>query len=115
MTNDPAGIVTSPTWFAIRAGVLVIAVAALGLLPPVRATAPLERFGRASLFVYWIHVELVYGYASWLWWHRLPLWGTAVAWAAFVAVMYRAIAWRDAVVSMWRRREPAPRAAPAGT
>ena len=24
----------------------------------------LERFGRSSLFVYWIHVELVYGYAT---------------------------------------------------
>ena len=28
--------------------------------------------GRHSLFVYWIHVELVYGYASWLWRGRLP-------------------------------------------
>ena len=35
--------------------------------------AALERFGRRSLFVYWIHVELVYGYATW------PLRGTAAA------------------------------------
>jgi fucose 4-O-acetylase-like acetyltransferase len=25
---------------------------------------PLEEFGRASLFVYWIHVEMVYGFVS---------------------------------------------------
>ena len=31
-----------------------------------RWQAPLARLGRSSLFVYWIHVELVYGYASWL-------------------------------------------------
>ena len=40
---------------------------------------PLERLGPHSLFIYWIHVELVYGYSSWLWRHRLPLWGTAIA------------------------------------
>ena len=26
---------------------------------------PLQRLGRSSLFVYWIHVELVYGYTTW--------------------------------------------------
>jgi hypothetical protein len=26
--------------------------------------SPLEEFGRASLFVYWIHVEMVYGFFS---------------------------------------------------
>ena len=28
------------------------------------AWSPLEEFGRASLFVYWIHVEMVYGFFS---------------------------------------------------
>ena len=41
--------------------------------------APLERFGRRSLFVYWIHVELVYGYATWPLHRRLPLWGAVAA------------------------------------
>ena len=67
--------------------------------------AVLERFGRSSLFVYWIHVELVYGYASWLLRRRLPLWGTATAFLAFTAVMFGAIVLRDHLVSAWRRRE----------
>ena len=64
--------------------------------------------GRASLFIYWIHVELVYGYASWLWRHRLPLWGTAVAYIAFSLLMFGAIVLRDGLVSAWRIRQAGP-------
>ena len=60
--------------------------------------------GRASLFIYWIHVELVYGYASWLWWHRLPVWGTLVAYIAFSLLMFGAIVLRDRLVDGWRIR-----------
>lgn len=61
---------TSPSFFFLRVGLLVL------LLPigyswehaPVRrklsSWSPLEDFGRASLFVYWIHVEMVYGFFS---------------------------------------------------
>jgi hypothetical protein len=41
--------------------------------------------------VYWIHVELVYGYATWPIHGRLPLWGVAVAYAVFTALMYGAV------------------------
>ena len=60
--------------------------------------------GRNSLFIYWIHVELVYGYASWGWRHRLPLWGSAIACVLFCVLMYRAIGWRDQLVGKWRHR-----------
>ena len=116
---------SSPTWFAIRVGILMMALAWLYALEEtigrrgdaraeaphgaVRAAllswqAPLERLGQNSLFIYWIHVELVYGYFSWLWWHRLPLWGTAIGYVLFAALMYRAIEWRDRVVDFWRTR-----------
>ena len=65
---------------------------------------PLARLGRNSLFIYWIHVELVYGYASWGWRHRLPLWGSAIAFVLFSVLMYRAIGWRDTLVRKWRGR-----------
>ena len=65
---------------------------------------PLARFGRSSLFIYWIHVELVYGYATWPIRARLPLWGVVVAYAAFCAVMYGAIVLRDRLVDGWRIR-----------
>ena len=73
---------------------------------------PLARLGRNSLFIYWIHVELVYGYASWMWRHRLPLWGTAIAFVLFCMLMYRAIGWRDTAAAWWRNR---PRGAQRST
>jgi len=116
---------SSPTWFAIRVGILMLALSwlyGLGQLvgqpdpassPQVNGLfravawswqAPLERLGRHSLFIYWIHVELVYGYSSWLWRHRLPLWGTAIAYVLFCVLLYRAIGWRDRFVDFWRAR-----------
>ena len=103
---------SSPTWFAIRLGILMIALTAIFASEALfaalgrRATGqdPLARMGRNSLFIYWIHVELVYGYASWMWRHRLPLWGTAIAFTLFCILMYRAIGWRDTAVTWWRNR-----------
>ena len=115
---------SSPTWFAIRAGIVMLALALMyGLeqlvgshersdtrnIGGLRALGcswqkPLERLGQHSLFIYWIHVELVYGYSSWLWRQRLPLWGTAIGYVLFCVLMYRAIGWRDRFVSFWRAR-----------
>jgi uncharacterized membrane protein len=114
---------SSPTWFAIRLGILMLALSAMYSLwsfldrheNPKTGNqryrgfalswqAPLERFGRHSLFIYWIHVELVYGYFSWFWRHRLPLWGTAIAYVLFCILMYRALDLRDRVVASWRSR-----------
>jgi len=100
---------SSPTWFAIRAGILMVAFAGCYAAEQFEAIrlAPLASWlaimGRASLFVYWIHVELVYGYASWLWRGRLPLWGTALGFCAFCAAMYGAVLLRDRIVDNWRR------------
>ena len=69
---------------------------------------PLAQMGRGSLFVYWIHVELVYGYASWLWRGRLPLWGTAAAALMFTALMYYAVVVRDRVVRTGKMRGGRP-------
>jgi uncharacterized membrane protein len=65
---------------------------------------PLARFGRSSLFVYWIHVELVYGYASWLWRGKLPVWAVAIAYVVFCVLMYKAIDVRDRVVRWFKTR-----------
>jgi uncharacterized membrane protein len=98
---------TSPTYFAIRTGILmtilVVMFGAERVVPAsVAVLRPLAHFGQRSLFVYWIHVELVYGYASWALRRRLPLWGTAVAYVLFTAAIYAVVLLRDAVVS--RRR-----------
>ena len=65
---------TSPAFFAIRLGGML---ALFGLLYFMlrtggawsrltwpRAWSPMELLGRTSLFIYWVHVELVYGLAS---------------------------------------------------
>ena len=102
---------SSPTWFAIRVGILMIALTALYALAQLAEhrgveLRRVERFGRSSLFVYWIHVELVYGYASWPLRGRLPLWGSLVACALFSVLMYGAIVLRDRIVETWQARRP---------
>jgi uncharacterized membrane protein len=100
---------SSPTYFAIRVGLLTLGLAtiyAIARLVEARGGRwhVLERLGQHSLFIYWIHVELVYGYATWPLRHRLPLWGTVIAYALFSALMYAAVGWRDRLVEGWRRR-----------
>ena len=95
---------SSPTWFAIRLGVMMMSLAAFYVVP---VAEPMARMGRSSLFIYWIHVELVYGYASWLWRGRLPLWATLTAYAAFSTLMYGALVLRDHVTAAWRTRRTA--------
>ena len=87
---------SSPTYFAIRVGIITMVFAALYGAEQVAARfgvafTALERFGRRSLFVYWIHVELVYGYATWPLHGRLPLWGVGLAYVGFTALIYGAV------------------------
>jgi uncharacterized membrane protein len=84
---------SSPTYFAIRVSIVTLLLAAMFALSTLAAWLPgpfaiLERFGRHSLLVYWIHVELVYGYATWPIHGRLPLLGAAVAYVLFCGLMY---------------------------
>jgi len=93
---------SSPTYFAIRLGVMMIGLSLLYALDAFWRERTvgnrLQRLGRSSLFVYWIHVELVYGYASWLLRRQLPLPATCMAYVAFVLLMYAAVILRDRVV-----------------
>jgi uncharacterized membrane protein len=98
---------SSPTYFAIRVGVILAAFGALYAVEQVAnryvvAWPALELFGRRSLFVYWIHVELVYGYATWPLHRRLPMWGVALAYMAFVGSMY----WAALAFDRWRVSRP---------
>ena len=114
---------SSPTWFAIRVGILMIALTVIFGVEQIVGHDDtktrndwLAAMGRNSLFIYWIHVELVYGYASWGWRHRLPVWGTAIGYVLFCWLMYRAIGWRDEAVRKWRERSrPAPRTSQTAT
>jgi hypothetical protein len=56
---------SSPSYFLLRTGLLALTVGAayLWYRRPRGGTAfsPLEQMGRTSLFIYWIHIELIYG------------------------------------------------------
>jgi uncharacterized membrane protein len=108
---------SSPTYFAVRVGILMLTLGVLFQVRHLEHWIPrpmrvLEKFGRNSLFVYWIHVELVYGYTTWVIHRKLPLWGTTVAYLAFCVAMFCAILLRDRVVTWWKRPET-PKSAPA--
>jgi len=114
---------TSASFFFVRLGLMVAAVGGAWLwehrpsLRPgsgqalrqgsgqaaERPWSPLQVLGRSSLFIYWIHVELVYGLVS------LPLHGAfslAGAWAAlgvFSLLMLAAAVAKDRTIGKFKR------------
>jgi uncharacterized membrane protein len=95
---------SSPAFFLLRVGVLVsgipIAYAWTGL---VRGRSPIQEFGIASLFVYWIHVEMVYGFLTWPIHRRLTFEQAVVAFVAFAVVLYGLVKVKDRVLSARNR------------
>lgn len=84
---------TSPTYFMARTGLLLmlVAVAWLWSVRPwsrPESARPLETLGVGSLFVYWVHVELVYGFATRPLRHALTLEQCVIAWALFSLAMF---------------------------
>jgi uncharacterized membrane protein len=88
---------TSPAFFAIRLGLMVATFGLLYfLLRPEgtwarltmpRGWSPMEVLGRTSLFIYWVHVELVYGLPSIRLHKALSFEGALVACALFTVGM----------------------------
>ena len=100
---------TSPTYFGLRVGLMMMTLAALWVCVPLARRVPvpfavLERLGRDSLFIYWIHVELVYGYLTWPLHRRLPVWGALMAWILLSFAMFRALDVRDRWLARWLAR-----------
>ena len=87
---------SSPTFFFLRLGILI------SLLPIAYAwnalfagRSPLREFGIASLFVYWIHVEMVYGVLSGPIHKQLPFGQSVVAFAAFSVFLFALVKLKD--------------------
>jgi len=97
---------TSPAFFLLRLGILIAVVGigyfyqALSPLTAVGRTRPMQRFGRSSLFVYWIHVELVYGAATYRMHHTLSVGDTAIGFVLFALAMYALVLLKD----WWKAR-----------
>jgi uncharacterized membrane protein len=83
---------SSPTFFFVRLGIITSLVPLAYLwcrIAPWRtARSPILVMGVESLFVYWIHVEMVYGVLSTPLHRRLTFEGALVAMAGFTVFLY---------------------------
>lgn len=104
---------SSPTFFFIRLGICAAMVPiARGTdwfhnalprwiggpasAPPGLVTATL---GRSSLFVYWIHVEMVYGVLGRPLRRQLPIEASLIATALLCGVLYAIVRWKDRLMT----------------
>ncbi len=102
---------SSPTFFFLRAGLIsaTLPVAYFWERAPWRGLlsrwSPVETLGRSSLFVYWIHVEMVYGVVSRPFRRALTLDTALVAYAAFSAFLLALVLLKNRIVAV-RHGEP---------
>ena len=82
---------TSPAYLFLTSGLTTFAIAAshawVRSWGPAAHWSPLTQLGRTSLFIYWIHVELVYGLISRPWHRALTLFEALLAYVIFCVVM----------------------------
>ena len=95
---------TSPAFFALRVGLLTCLVPLSWLWsvrpwPRLWRSSPMELMGLGSLFVYWVHVELVYGVFSRPLRQMLTLGQGLLAWILMSFVML-------ALLTGWNRLAP---------
>jgi fucose 4-O-acetylase-like acetyltransferase len=101
---------SSPTFFFLRTGLLTMAVAVAYAWEQARfarGRSPLEQLGRTSLFIYWIHIELVYGLIAEPIKRRLPFPWAIVAFLLFSAAMLDVSIVKTKVAERWRTRRAA--------
>jgi uncharacterized membrane protein len=80
---------SSPTFFFLRTGVLMLALpVAYAWNALWKGYSPLQDFGRSSLFIYWIHVEMVYGVVSAPIHRQLPFGRAIAAYFAFALFLF---------------------------
>jgi uncharacterized membrane protein len=100
---------TSPAFFFIRLGIMTTAIGMAygwGLRPGSASKwSPLQQLGRTSLFIYWIHVEMVYGVLSRPLHKRLSWELSWVALALFCLFMLWCSIYKDRVVARWKAQK----------
>lgn len=104
LTPDSDFWTSSTSFFLLRMGAMLVMLSGAWWwqrrLAP-NAWQPMLVFGQTSLFVYWVHVEVVYGFPTYPLRHQLSIPGALVAYAAFTAVMY----W---LATLWQNRARGP-------
>jgi uncharacterized membrane protein len=97
---------SSPSFFLLRTGVLVavVGVAYAGVRSVAGTFSPMQQLGRTSLFIYWIHVEMIYGLMARPLHKSLSFGQAAAAFCAFAVFMLVCSLLKDRVVAWWRGR-----------
>jgi uncharacterized membrane protein len=94
---------SSPAYFLLRVGLTTgaVAVAYVWNARVVRGRwSPVQQLGTTSLFIYWIHVEMVYGLISRPFHHALTLGQSWMAYGLFTALMLACSIAKDRVVTL---------------
>ncbi|MEO6212546.1 MAG: heparan-alpha-glucosaminide N-acetyltransferase domain-containing protein [Vicinamibacterales bacterium] len=113
---------SSPSFFLLRTGLLVASTGlAYGIKSRVRNAepappfSPLEQLGRTSLFIYWIHVEMIYGLIARPLHKSLSFGQALCAFGVFCLWMLVCSLLKERVVGWWRTRsQPAGDRLPSG-
>lgn len=113
---------TSPTYYFAKIGIMLMAMGAIYVYvqrpfaaePRNPAWSPMLEFGRSSLFVYWIHVELAYGIFTWPIHRRLTIERAFAAFLVFTALMFGASVAKTWLVARWKAERAQRAAATAG-
>ena len=95
-----ASVVATTLFVASRCAAMTVAIVLSWLLirhRPAGRWSPMLTFGRTSLFVYWVHVELAYGAVSTPLHHALPFRSAVVAYGCLTLVML-------GIAEIWVRR-----------
>lgn len=91
--------INSPTFVFIRLGIAMAMVPVTWLLEQtMKPLNFLETFGRSSLFVYWIHVEMVYGVIAKPLSNLLPLPVSLLGVILLCALLLAIVRWKNRVV-----------------
>lgn len=100
---------SSPAFFCMRVGILTLAMPlsfAWAHRPWRARWSPMQQFGRTSLFVYWIHVEMAYGAMSRGLHRSLSIQEWCVAYAVFLLLLLLVSIAKDRLVRWWSARKP---------
>jgi uncharacterized membrane protein len=107
---------TSPAYLFLRSGLATLGVAGAHAWVRHRGDGAhrslLIQLGRTSLFIYWIHVELVYGLISRPWHRGLALPQAVVAYVAFCGLMVACSIAKERIVRDFVRRRTSPTGRP---
>jgi fucose 4-O-acetylase-like acetyltransferase len=96
---------TSASYLFMRVAIVAMMVAACYAWSRMSGGwSPLAQLGRTSLFIYWIHVEMVYGLISLPLHRALSLPAAFAAYVAFCGFMLACSLLKDAIVERYRAR-----------